>query len=98
MAAAVRPVVSEVRPAPPLVRADDEDLGVELPLSTRIIVGASDFAVNNVVLVFGGLVGAFAGFVYSISVQSVQPDSINSDIATVTADSRAGRSSRAHTG
>jgi branched-chain amino acid transport system permease protein len=31
-------------------------------------------------LIFGGLVGAFAGFVYSISVQSVQPDTYSSPV------------------
>lgn len=37
------------------------DLGVELPMATRVIVATSDFMVSNVVLVFVLLIGLLAG-------------------------------------
>lgn len=52
----------------PTLSSTFASLGVELPLSTRIIVGASDFAVNNVFLVLLFLilmVGAVLAFLHS---------------------------------
>ncbi len=50
----------------PTLTATFEGLDIELPLSTRIIVGASDFVINNTILVLllglalvGGVVAAF---------------------------------------
>jgi type IV pilus assembly protein PilC len=46
----------------PTLSSTFASLGVELPLSTRIIVGASDFAANNPILVFGLLALVGGGF------------------------------------
>jgi len=49
----------------PTLSSTFTSLGVELPRSTRMIIGASDFAVNNIVIVLGALVllglGGFFG-------------------------------------
>lgn len=47
----------------PTLSATFASLGVELPLSTRIIVGLSDFAANNAILVFG-ILALLAGAAY----------------------------------
>ncbi|HEX5774658.1 MAG TPA: type II secretion system F family protein [Candidatus Paceibacterota bacterium] len=45
----------------PTLSSTFKELGVELPLATRIIVGISDFMANNVIIVFGLFAAAFAG-------------------------------------
>ncbi len=39
-----------------------EDLDSDLPLMTRIVVGLSDFMVNNILLLIAGIVGVIIGF------------------------------------
>jgi len=48
----------------PTLSSTFASLGVELPISTRIIIGASDFAVNNVILVFLSLFLLIGGMVF----------------------------------
>ena len=45
----------------PTLSSTFASLNVELPLSTRIIVGASDFAKNNIILVFGIMLAVGGG-------------------------------------
>lgn len=42
------------------------DMGVDLPMTTKILIATSDFMSNNPVLVLGGLIGSIAGFLYSL--------------------------------
>lgn len=42
------------------------DLGVDLPLSTRMIIWVSDFAQNNGFILFLGIVGAIAALAYGL--------------------------------
>jgi type IV pilus assembly protein PilC len=45
----------------PTLTATFRELNVELPISTRIIIGLSEFMVNNIILVVIGLVALVAG-------------------------------------
>lgn len=40
-----------------------EDLESDLPLITRMVIGLSDFMVNNVLLLIGGIIGVIIGFI-----------------------------------
>ena len=50
----------------PTLSSTFASLGVDLPTSTRIIIGVSDFAANNVLVVFGMLAAAGAGIYFFI--------------------------------
>lgn len=50
----------------PSITATFRDLNAELPATTRALMAASDFMVANTLLVLLGMVGAVAGFVYSL--------------------------------
>jgi len=49
----------------PTLTATFNDLGVELPTSTRIVIGASDFLSNNTVLALGLLLAVVAAFIFA---------------------------------
>lgn len=42
------------------------DLGVDLPITTRILIAVSDFMANNPIWVLGGFIGFVVGFIYSL--------------------------------
>jgi type IV pilus assembly protein PilC len=50
----------------PTLSSTFASLGVDLPRSTKIIVGMSDFAVDNVIVVFGGLIAVAAGLFFAL--------------------------------
>lgn len=50
----------------PVLTATFEELGVELPTSTKIIVGISNFLVNYTVLALGSIAAVVGGFVYAL--------------------------------
>lgn len=50
----------------PTLSSTFASLGVDLPRSTRIIVGMSDFAVDNVIVVLGGLIAVGAGLFFAL--------------------------------
>lgn len=50
----------------PSITSTFVDLGVELPTTTKILIGTSNFMVANTLLVLVGLFGGIAGFMYSL--------------------------------
>lgn len=50
----------------PTLAATFLSLNVELPLATRVIIGASNFIKGNAILVFVGLIAVFGGFYFAI--------------------------------
>ena len=50
----------------PSITATFVDLEVELPTTTKILIGTSDFMVEYTVLVLAGLIGAIFAFIYGL--------------------------------
>lgn len=50
----------------PTLSGTFEDLGVDLPASTRAVIGISNFLINYTILAFGILLAAIVGFIYSL--------------------------------
>lgn len=50
----------------PTLAATFADLEVELPISTRIVIGTSDFMRNHYIVAFIGLIAAIVGFGYAL--------------------------------
>jgi type IV pilus assembly protein PilC len=48
----------------PTLTATFKELGVELPLSTRIVIGVSDFLSSHIILSFAVLIASVGGFVW----------------------------------
>jgi len=50
----------------PAITSTFVDLGVELPTTTTILIGTSNFMVNHTILVIGGMIGGIFGFLYAL--------------------------------
>lgn len=54
----------------PTLRETFEELGVELPGSTQVIINLSNFLVAHTILAIGGMVGSVVGFIYLIKTKT----------------------------
>lgn len=50
----------------PTLSATFADLDVELPLSTKLVIGTSEFMRDHYIIAFGGLIALIVAFVYSL--------------------------------
>lgn len=54
----------------PSITATFVDLGVDLPTTTKVLIGTSNFMVEHTILVLIGMFGGIAGFIYSLKTRT----------------------------